>query len=113
MSSREYSSGFSRKSAAEWFNTSAFAEPAYGTFGDARRNSLTGPAFWNLDTSLFRQFPLGEGRQIEFRAEAYNLFNHVNLGNPNSTIESGASFGTINGTASTARQMQLAAKFIF
>ena len=107
------SSGFSRKSAAEWFNTSAFAEPAYGTFGDAGRNSLTGPAFWNLDTSLFRQFPLGEGRQIEFRAEAYNLFNHVNLGNPNSTIESGASFGTINGTASTARQMQLAAKFIF
>jgi hypothetical protein len=107
------SSGLPHKSAAEWFNKLAFAEPTYGTFGDAGRNSLSGPAFWNLNTSLFRLFPLGEGRQIEFRAEAYNLLNHVNLGNPNNTIESGTSFGTISSTASTARQLEVAGKFTF
>jgi hypothetical protein len=105
--------GGAPKTPAEWFNTSAFAEPTYGAFGTAGRNSLLGPAFWNLDMSVFRLFPVGEGRQFEFRAEGYNLFNHVDLGNPNNTIESGASFGTISGTASTARQLELAAKFIF
>ena len=107
------SSGLPHRSANKWFNTAAFAEPTYGTYGDAGRNSLSGPAYWNLSSSVFRLFPLGEGRQIEFRAEAYNLLNHVDLGNPNNTIESGTSFGTISGTASTARQLEIAGKFIF
>jgi hypothetical protein len=105
--------GLSKKSAAEWFNTDAFATPLAGTFGDAGRNSLRGPSFWKLDTSLFRQFPIGEGRQFEFRAEAFNVLNHVNLGQPANDINSGA-FGTINSTASSAaRQLQLAVKFVF
>jgi hypothetical protein len=105
--------GLSHRSAAEWFNTAAFATPAQFTFGDAGRNSLRGPSFWKLDTSLFRLFPVGEGRQFEFRVEAFNVLNHVNLGQPNNDINSGPAFGTINSTASTARQLQLAAKFIF
>jgi hypothetical protein len=67
--------------------------------------------------SLFRFFPVGGGRQIEFRAEAFNLLNNVNLGLPNNDLNSGTAFGTINSTAnggsSTSRQIQLAAKFIF
>jgi hypothetical protein len=106
----------SHRSAAEWFNTAAYAAPAFGTYGDAGRNSLRGPAYWDLDMSVFRQFPVGEGRRFEFRAEAFNLANHVNLGLPDGTITD-AAFGTINSTAynNTAlnRQLQIAVKFIF
>jgi hypothetical protein len=69
-----------------------------------------------LDTSVFRQFPVGEGRQFEFRAEAFNLANHVNLGQPDGTI-SDSTFGVISGTAYSNsylnRQLQIAVKFIF
>jgi len=105
--------GLSNRSAAEWFNTAAYATPALFTFGNAGRNSLRGPSYWNLDTSLFRLFPVGEGRQFEFRIEGFNVLNHVNLGQPNNDINSGKAFGTINSTANTARQVQLAAKFVF
>jgi len=103
----------SNRSAAKWFNTAAFATPALGTYGNAGRNSLRGPDFWNLDTSLFRLFPFGEGRQFEFRAEVFNLPNHVNLGQPSGDINSGSAFGTITSTNNTARQIQLSGKFIF
>ncbi|HLY43183.1 MAG TPA: carboxypeptidase-like regulatory domain-containing protein [Terracidiphilus sp.] len=107
----------SHRSAAEWFNTAAYAVPTFGTYGDAGRNSLRGPNYWDLDSSVFRQFPVGEGRQFEFRAEAYNLANHVNLGQPDGTITDGPSFGTISGTAynntSLNRQLEIAVKFIF
>ncbi len=105
--------GLSHKSAAEWFNTAAYAVPTAGTFGDAGRNSLRGPSFWNLDTSLFRLFPIGEGREFEFRAEAFNVLNHVDLGQPQRDISDITHFGQISSVASTARQLQLAAKFIF
>ena len=105
------------RTAAAWFNPCAYKEPAFGTYGDAGRNSIRGPNFWDLDTSVFRQFPVGEGRQFEFRAEAFNLANHVNLGQPDGTITDGPSFGTISGTAYSNfflnRQLQIAAKFIF
>jgi hypothetical protein len=107
------SPGLSKRTAAEWFNTAAYATPALFTFGNAGRNSLRGPSYWDLDTSLFRLFPVGEGRQFEFRVEAFNVLNNVNLGQPNNDINSGSAFGTINSTANPARQLQLAAKFIF
>jgi hypothetical protein len=87
--------------------------PAFGTYGNAGRNSLRGPGFWNLDTSVFRQFPIGEGRQFEFRAEAFNLANHVNLGQPDGSITDGQRFGTISGSVGNNRQLQIAGKFIF
>ncbi|RSL19005.1 carboxypeptidase family protein [Edaphobacter aggregans] len=105
--------GISHRSAAEWFNTADYAAPPLYTFGNAGRNSILGPAFWNLDMSLFRKFPVGESRRFEFRAEAFNLFNHANLGQPNNDLNSGSAFGTINTTANSARQLQLAGKFIF
>jgi hypothetical protein len=105
--------GLSKKSAAEWFNTAAYAVPTAGTFGDAGRNSLRGPSFWNLDTSLFRLFPIGEGRQFEFRAEAFNVLNHVDLGQPQRDISDVTHFGQIRSVVSTARQLQLAVKFVF
>jgi hypothetical protein len=106
------SPGLSHTSAAEWFNTAAYISPLPYTFGDAGRNSIRGPAYWNLDTSVFRIFPVGEGREFEFRAEAFNVLNNVNLGQPVNDITSG-NFGKIGNTANSARQLQLAAKFIF
>jgi len=96
------------------FNTSAFAPPAQYTFGNSGRDAFRSPSFWNLDTSLFRQFPFwGEDRRIEFRAEAFNLFNTVILGTPGHDISNRSSFGKANGTANSPRQLQLGAKFIF
>jgi hypothetical protein len=96
------------------FNTSAFAAPAQYTFGNSGRDAFRSPSFWNLDTSLFRQFPFwGEDRRIEFRAEAFNLFNTVILGTPGHDISNRSSFGKANGTANSPRQLQLGAKFIF
>jgi hypothetical protein len=107
----------SQRSKAEWFNTAAYSAPAFGTYGNAGRNSLRGPNYWDWDASVFRQFPVGEGRKFEFRAEAFNLANHVNLGQPDGSITDGSSFGTISGTAygntSLNRQLQIAGKFIF
>jgi hypothetical protein len=98
---------------AEWFNTAAYAVPPGFTYGTAGRDSLRSAGGWDLDSSLFRQFPVGEGRQFEFRAEAFNLLNHPVLGTPVSNLTSGSSFGTVDTTASVARQLQLALKFIF
>ena len=103
----------SNRSPAEWFNTAAYAVPEGYTYGTAGRNSLRGATNWDLDTSVFRLFPIGHGRQFEFRAEAFNLLNNVVLGQPNANYNSGKRFGTITGTANTARQLQLALKFTF
>jgi len=96
------------------FNISAFAAPAIFTFGNSGRDAFRSPKFWNLDTSIFRQFPFwGEGRRIEFRAEAFNIFNTVILGTPGNDISNDSSFGKANKTANSSRQLQLGAKIIF
>ena len=73
---------------------------------------MRGPGFWNLDASLFRQFPFKESRRVEFRAEAFNILNAQILGGPASTLTD-PNFGRITGTQSTARILQLAMKVIF
>jgi hypothetical protein len=98
---------------------SAFGRPARGTFGNLERNALRGPGFWNVDASLFKKFHLGADRNLEFRLEAQNVFNHVNLGNPNSEIgvpgNLNASAGFITGTAPNhvQRNLQFALRFAF
>lgn len=102
------------RTAAKWFNTAAYVVPPGYTFGTAGRNSLRSAGYWNLDTSLFRQFPLGgENRRLEFRAESFNLLNNVILGTPISNMSTGKQFGTVNTTANTAREFQLGMKLIF
>jgi outer membrane receptor protein involved in Fe transport len=76
-----------------WFNAtaigepgSAFGRPAKGTFGNLERNALRGPGYWRVDASFFKNFPLGADRRLEVRIEAVNIFNHVNLGFPDSEV---------------------------
>ncbi len=76
------------------------------------RNAFYGPAFFNLDFGLQKNFPVGERRRFEFRSEFFNLFNHTNFSNPNSTLSSPV-FGRILSTVSNSRQVQLALKFYF
>ena len=68
-----------------WFNPTAFALPAPGQFGNAGRNILRGPAFAQFDLALRKGIHLKEGASIIFGVEAYNLFNHPNLGVPTNT----------------------------
>jgi len=99
-----------------WFNTSAFATPALGTFGNLRPNPFQAQRYWNVDFSVFRGFPLwGEERKLEFRAEAFNLFNTVIFGSPNSDISNGQNFGTITSraNANAPRVLQFGLRFIF
>ncbi len=103
----------SHRTPAEWFNRSAYAVPPAYHFGTTPRNSLRSDPYWDLDASLFKQFPFGGGRLFEFRLETFNLLNHPVFGTPNTNYNSGNVFDTINYTNSTAREIQLGGKFIF
>jgi hypothetical protein len=106
--------------------------PAPGTFGNQKRNSLRGPGYWRTDASLFKKFKITETQELEFRIEAVNFFNHVNLGNPDGfvgsfkeTPEGSGKFvfnpsggaGTINSTAyggsDPQRNFQFALRYKF
>ena len=67
------------------------------------RNALRGPGYWRVDASLFKHFNLGGARRLEARIEAVNLFNNVNLANPDSEVgvpgNPNTNAGRINGTA--------------
>lgn len=100
---------------------SAFGRPDAGTFGDQERNSIDGPGFWQVDASLFKRFRLGGDRSLEFRFEVVNLFNHVNLGNPDSNIgvpgNDNPNAGIISSTAFFGsvpqRNLQFGFRFLF
>jgi hypothetical protein len=87
---------------------------ATGTdLGNVGRNVLRGPKQNNVDFSIFKRFPIGETKNLEFRTEFFNLFNHVNLANPLSDFNAGTSFGKITAASNNPRIIQLALKFTF
>jgi Carboxypeptidase regulatory-like domain/TonB-dependent Receptor Plug Domain len=125
-----------------FFNPSAFAAPRGLTFGNVPRNFLRNPRRTNFDMALFKHFAIRESMAFEFRAEAFNVFNHLEYawlggdsgsaasnspnGNPNNTITcygANNSAGDPNCTSSNgylrpavahnARILQLGLKFIF
>ena len=87
------------RSVRAWMNPAAFALPA-GEFGDAPRNLLRGPGTWQIDIGAAKTFALAEGTQLEFRSEFYNIFNHPQLGQPQSTFSPSnpTGFGSIINT---------------
>ncbi len=94
-----------------WVNPAAFARAPAFTFGNAGRNSLRGPGTRNVDFSLMKNTPLGSGRQVQFRAEFFNLFDWVNYDNPN-RVALTPNFGRIF-SAGPPRQIQLGLRFMF
>ncbi|MGC2403667.1 MAG: TonB-dependent receptor [Acidobacteriaceae bacterium] len=70
----------------QWFNEAAFAVPEAGTFGDARRNQLTGPGLEQVNLGLGKTFHMMEGVNVEIRADAANAFNHPSFGLPGTNL---------------------------
>ena len=96
-----------------WFDTSCFIDPAPGQLGDSPRSTLFGPDFVNFDMSLFKTFPLwNEGTKLQFRVEAFNVFNHAQFGQPGTT-EGGGGFGVIQYTVNNPRLIQFALRVTF
>jgi hypothetical protein len=139
---------FANVPAGYFFNPAAFARPvvqagqvipssggtavagAVGTdFGNVGRNLLRGPRQTNFDFSIFKRFPFGEAKAIEFRTEFFNLTNQVNFANPisdlnavaasggsldaNGRVVTPGSFGKIISASNNPRLIQFALKFNF
>ena len=103
-----------------WFNPLAFQQPATGTYGNLGTRNLLGPGSINIDMGLTRVFRLSEKRSIQFRAEAFNMPNHVNPNNPNAPTPTSAPMPTLTDpnfgkilSAADGRTMQMALKYVF
>jgi hypothetical protein len=97
----------------EWFDTSAFQDPAVGTYGNLGNYSNIGPPTNTMDISLFKDFAITESAKAQFRIESFNLTNTPQFSRPNSS-HGGSAFGIISGTrGGTNRQFQLAVRFMF
>jgi hypothetical protein len=103
----------------EWFNPAAFLAPPpnSGFYGNLNRDSLTGPGLATWDFSMLKDVPIRERLHLQLRGEFFNFLNHTNFNTPNLVVftPSGVSptAGVITNTATTARQVQLAAKLLF
>lgn len=98
----------------EWFNTAAYAVPQQFTYGNGGTNTQQDQRWINLDSSVIRSFPIWHEKQFQFRAEAFNLFNHPIFGTPGYDINNPTSFGQIGTSqANTNRQLQFSGKIVF
>ena len=102
-----------------WLNAKAFAAPAAGTYGTAGRNGFRGTNLWQMDFAVAKRFPFTEKVGIDFRAEAFNLLNRAQYGEPVSNF-SDSTFGRILVTANdgatgtgTSRQLQMVLRLTF
>jgi len=102
-----------------WVNRAAFAAPARGTWGNAPRNILRAPGLWQADVALNKRTKLGEQFSLDFRAEAFNVFNRAQFGTPVNNW-SRSDFGQIRSTANdgatgfgTSRMLQFMLRLNF
>jgi hypothetical protein len=96
----------------EYFNTSAFTENALGTFGDAPRNLMRNPNYFNVDAAVQRTFPIGDRFHLKFRLEEFNATNHTHFSQPGANVSAASTFGKITG-AGDPRILQLAGRLVF
>jgi hypothetical protein len=97
----------------EWFNTSAYQAPPFGTQGDAGKHDLYSDGMNNLDFALYKRWPFTETRNVEFRAEFFNGFNDHSFNQPGPFIDAPQSFGRISSVRQGGRQIQFALKLHF
>ena len=112
---------------SRWFDPASFVASPQGTFGNVGRNTLLTPHFQSIDMALAKRFtmPYSEHHFIQFRLEAFNVFNHPVWGAPNANVLAGPAFpgapanaahqgfGVISSTALPMRQIQLGLKYSF
>jgi hypothetical protein len=100
-----------------WFNTSCFSVPGAFTFGNESRTDpdLRGHGIANFNFAIFKKTPITETSNLEFRAEAFNLFNRVQFGKPDQVLNTAANttFGRVTTQANDPRLIQLALRFTF
>jgi len=98
----------------DYLNSAAFSVPSYTQpWGNAPRNFVKDPAFFDLDFGLHKNFALfSESRFLQFRAEAFNLLNKTNFAPPGTLTANSSGFGVFTATF-PARQVQLALKLVF
>jgi hypothetical protein len=101
------------QSITNWFNKTCVVVPTDPSqpFGNAARNTVRGPNFWAVDFAAVKQVRFSGDARVEFRVEAFNLFNRVNFAPPNGVRTSGG-FGTITATYDP-RQVQLGVKLLW
>jgi len=84
-----YLHGVTGSGAVPWLNPAAFAVSLPGTYGNLGRNAFRGPGMHQWDLTLSKKFPFKENRNVEFRAECYNILNHAVFQIPNYATVSG------------------------
>jgi hypothetical protein len=101
-----------RNSAGQpYFNPNYFMQEPLGQVGNAMRRYFVGPGIYNFDLALLKGTKITESMQAQFRAEAFNVFNHPQLNNPTGNFND-SEFGVVT-SAQPERIMQLALKFLF
>ncbi|HEX6973890.1 MAG TPA: hypothetical protein VF147_05775, partial [Vicinamibacterales bacterium] len=101
----------SNPTADMWFNTAAFSMPPYGSFGDAKRNSLEGPGYVNLNVALVKLMHFGGTGQLQLRLEAFNVLDRANFDLPDAFLGS-PTFGKIL-SAQSPRRVQFGVRALF
>jgi hypothetical protein len=109
------------KTLNNWFNLAAFQTPRPFTYGNCGPGVIIGPGYLSLDASIQKDFPIWkEDKRLQFRMDSYNILNHTNYGNPNTTICPAIAPCTTNNITGTppaapyaSRQIQLSLRFIF
>lgn len=96
-----------------FISLAAFSQPGVGSFGTCRPRAWHGPGIEEEDLSLFKSFPLGEARRLEFRGEFFNAFNHPSFANPAASISAPGAFGKSTATTTNPRILQLVGKVYF
>ena len=98
-----------------WFNPAAFSIPPAGSYryGNSGRGILNGPRAANFDVIAAKRFLFTETRQLIFRAEFFNAFNHPQFTIPGNTTVGSNGVGSITSTARPSRQIQFALKLMF
>jgi hypothetical protein len=112
---------------AQWFDTSAYCKTGSvncpgtgpsGLDGTVRENSMTAPGYRDVDAAIFRDFTIYDRVKFQFRGEATNVFNMVNLAAPGGTMSSPATFGIISSgvtfpSGTGMRVIQLGGRILF
>ena len=105
---------------ANYFNPCAFTAPS-GSFGNVSRNAFRGPAVWNMDFAMMKNFPIGEQMRLQLQFQFFNVFNvqnweapsQVTVNTSGTTINSNAGQITSLAQGTTPRQMQFGLRFVF